>query len=871
MRYFFSLSLLLCFSLYAFSQTGRVSGKILDSSSGLPLADFHVFISNTTFQSFSDSTGSFVLTGIPEGNWVIEVRGFGWQTESKPIALRSGLTLTLDFQVKRKNILPSVSTGLSNSRISKLTEEVKALFVGKESKSDQVHFLNPDKLIYEEQADKSLQVSAVGPLFFSNRETGYLISTYFEPFVLGKSRPFIQAFTYFELPEEEGKGPLQRAARLKAYQSSPNYFLAQLMEGKTADVLKASNPEVGFTAFPGDYELSFVRPLQVNLPDGTQGTLDYQGDKLLVKLNGAPFDRSQLILGGVFAELNPVFGVPSNFNAERLIKLANLEKNESIMQERLYLHTDRKHYWPAENIYFKAYLSYGNPLMAEELSSVLHVELFDTTGYMWDHRIVEVKDGAAQGHLSLPDLTETGNFYLRAYTAWSLNYARGEVILPLQILSHQTQPESFPITPKTSQVGVFSNKQTYAGGEKVTLNIMALDRDNKPLKANLSVAVLDLNQASYVPDSETIEDRFEPKNPNGTLATFLFPVEKGFELEGNLLTETGQQVQGSVKAFVNGYEDIRDLKSEKDGTFEFPPSNFVGDFELSLQATDLNARPIRVIKLDLKSYPIQTDLQGVTFPNVIQRGTQPDPTIRPIRSLEAGEILLDEAVVNEKKENSIGPMIYGEPDKVVLTEEMNLIGSTIQFLYALSAQVAGLRIVGSPPNVSVSLRGGEPLVLINGVPANGSTGTMLGGSSGRSVYDVLESVNVFNIERIEVVRRLVPMYGDLGRNGLISIILKSGDQIEEGLNNFTLKKLKGFSPYVPFEKAEESRATYPFLAPFKPTLYWNPTLINDGSRLSLPIEFYLNQKPGPIVVEIRGITELGEPIFGTFLLNESVN
>lgn len=115
------------------------------------------------------------------------------------------------------------------------------------------------------------------------------------------------------------------------------------------------------------------------------------------------------------------------------------------------------------------------------------------------------------------------------------------------------------------------------------------------------------------------------------------------------------------------------------------------------------------------------------------------------------------------------------------------------------------------------------------------------------------------------------MYGDLGRNGLISIILKSGDQIQQGLNNFTLKKLKGFSNYISFEKAEEKRQTYPFLAPFKPTLYWNPTLINDGSRLSIPIEFQLNEKAGPILVEIRGITELGEPIFGTFLLNESVN
>ena len=87
-------------------------------------------------------------------------------------------------------------------------------------------------------------------------------------------------------------------------------------------------------------------------------------------------------------------------------------------------------------------------------------------------------------------------------------------------------------------------------------------------------------------------------------------------------------------------------------------------------------------------------------------------------------------MVEEKKENSIGSMIYGEPDKVVMTEGMNLVGTTLQFIYSLSAQVAGMRIVGTPPNVRVSFRGGEPLVLINGVPANGSSGTTLGGDGG---------------------------------------------------------------------------------------------------------------------------------------------
>ena len=848
------------------AQTGRLSGTIVASTTDSPLAELHVFIPNTTFQAFSDGDGNFLLANVPEGTWELQVRGQGWEQFSQEIQIKAGLPVRLAIRLKEAATPALSPSTLSNSKRAKLTQAVQEAFVGRTEEGISPQLLNPDKLIFAEQQDKSYSIQSAGPLFFSNEKTGYLVAVYFDPFILVSSSPKNSTYVYFELPKEESKEEARRAARLKAYQTSPAFYIAQLMEGKTALFSTPANPEVAFTTQPGTYRLTFAKPLTISLPDGSQGTLDYSGEKLLVHLSGNAVSPSQLNLGGFFLNQNPIFGVPVNFNADRLTKLANLEKSDEVMQERIYLHTDRKHYWPAENIYFKAYLSYGNPLMAEELSKVLHLELIDTTGYVWIHQVVEIKEGVAQGHLSLPDLAETGNFYLRAYTAWSLNYEQEELVLPLQILAHQTQPAATLPSSVAKRVGVFSDKQAYGPGEKVTLNILAVDEEGKPLKSNFSVSVLDGNQAVYVPDSRGMDALFTPSKRK--LQGANFPIEKGFELAGNLLDDSGAPVQGSIKAFVNGYEDVRTLKSEKDGSFNFPASNFPGEFEVSLQASDQNARPIRVIQLKVKSYPSQGSFGALPFPALVPRGIQPDPSIRPLQPLQQGEIMLEEAVVEEKRENSIGPMIYGKPDKVVVTEELNLVGTTMQFLYALSAQVAGLRIVGTPPNVSVAFRGGEPLVLINGVPASGGSGTMLGGGGGRSVYEVLEGVNIFNIERVEVIRRLVPMYGDLGRNGVISIILKTGEQLQKEGNNFTLMKLQGYAPSIPFEVTEASRKFYPFLKPYRPTLYWNPSLTNDGSRLAIPIEFMLNEKAGPILVEVRGITELGEPIYGTFVLNE---
>ncbi|TNF44233.1 MAG: hypothetical protein EP311_01600 [Cytophagales bacterium] len=857
------------FVSFSFGQTGKIFGKVTDSSSGLPMVDIHVFIPNTTYQAFSDSAGGFILSDIPEGKWEIQVRGFGWQTLEEKVLVKAGIPNDLDLKLTPETTFGMASADLSKSKRSKLEQEVREVFVGKNNKKESVHLLNPDKLIFESQPDNLYKIFSVGPLFFTNNETGYLVSIYFKPFLLGSGEKIEQTVTYFELPREESLEAERRKARLAAFQNSPQHFLSLLMEGKAEGFSSNPNPEVAFGTTSGDYLLSFAKPLQVDLGAGSKGILDYSGENLEVKINGAPTSFDRLKLGGTFADLNPIFGVPSNFNADRLTKLANLEKNAEVMQERLYVQTDRRHYWPAENIYFKAYLNYGNPLMAEELSKVLHVELLDSTGYVWIHQVFEIEDGFSEGHLALPDLSETGSFLLRSYTAWGLNYKQGEHYIPIQILNHQSQPEATQIPKESLKVGVFSDKESYKGGEKVKLNIMAVDENGSPIQANLSVSVLDLNQAVYVPESQSIAQSFLPKTANGEIESFLNPVEKGFELEGQLRDDSGKPIEGSVKAFVNGYEDIRNVKSGKGGDFSFPASNFQGDFEISLQASTIQSgQPIRTIELDLKSYPRQNASENWKFPAVVKRGIQPDPKIRPVIPMQEGEILLEETVVEEKKEASIGPMIYGTPDKVVMTENMNVVGTTIQFLYALSAQVSGLRIVGSPPNVSVSLRGGEPLVLINGAPANGGSGTVLEGNSGRSVYDVFESVNVFNIERVEVIRRLVPQYGDLGRNGLISIILKTGEQQRANMNNFTLFKLTGFPKSVPFSEAEEIRNSFPFLVPFRPTLYWNPLLISDGSRLSIPVEFYLNELPGPILIEIRGITDLGQPIYGTFVLNQ---
>lgn len=869
MRSFALLVHIIILPLFVHAQSAEIGGKISATHTENPLPEVHIFIPGTTFQSFSDSSGTFLLSGIPNGKWAIQARLSGYQVFSDSILVKPNETPSLTIKLTKETKTSISESSISKTKREKLTES----FLDKLAIEafDEVAILNPDSLVFSTE-NKSTITSARGPIFISNPQTGYLVTVYFDPFELETSEVIGLTYTYFELPDTNLDPEIRKKVRLDRYENSPASFLAQLMEGKSTKFDQDLQPKISFAPNPGDYLLEFSNPFYVTLPNGKKAGLAYKGTALGVKLNGSPSNLNEVVFEGHWTNSKPVSSLPSNFNGDRLVRLANVEKDPEFMEERVYVHTDRKSYWPGENLYFKAYLGYQNPLLADELSRVLHVELVDTAGYSWLHQVHPIDHGVSLGSIALPkDVSESTNLFLRAYTAWSRNYPEGVFYQPLQIASHFRKSQSQPIQPISNGVSIFSDKPSYEGGETVKLSLMVLDEQGKPINANLSVAVLDLNQASYIPDWQNISDRLE-QNPEKNLSSVepKFDIEKGIILEGKLLDSGGIPKSGRVKAFINGYEDIREFRTDAEGRFVMPQSTFTDDFEINLQATDREGNPIRDIQLSIKNYPDTLIPKEVVFPKIENREQTPSVDFGSQIPLDADEVLLSEALIEDKKVPSIGPMIYGNPDNVVETKNLFLNGTPIQFIYALAGKVPGMLIAGTPP--SIRFRGGEPLVLVNGSPMNTPGNGGLGASSGQTAYTIISQIDIFSIERVEVIKRLVPQYGDLGRNGIISIILKNGmDMVsarEASLNNFTLFKLKGLQSSDDFPDAEKSRLENPTLSPFRPTLFWKDEVITSQNQMTTSFSFQTNDKPGPILVDIRGITEFGKPISGTFILNQ---
>ena len=95
---------------------------------------------------------------------------------------------------------------------------------------------------------------------------------------------------------------------------------------------------------------------------------------------------------------------------------------DSVLQEKIFVHTDKSEYLSGEIIWFKLYCvdaALNKPL---NLSKVAYVEVLDNTQSAIFQAKIALADGSGSGSFAIPVAIANGNYQLRAYTSWMKNF-----------------------------------------------------------------------------------------------------------------------------------------------------------------------------------------------------------------------------------------------------------------------------------------------------------------------------------------------------------------------------------------------------------------------------------------------------------------
>lgn len=220
----------------------------------------------------------------------------------------------------------------------------------------------------------------------------------------------------------------------------------------------------------------------------------------------------------------------------------NLEKSYllSSYREKIYLQTDKKIYFTDENIWLKAFLVDATTHHTDTLSEYIYVELADKSDSI--HARVKIKKDATgfNGHIKLNPELPAGNYELRAYSHWMLNFSDNSIFRKSIYIGHKAAPqvvctESYrdaglnstmimfrfadalnsPLSNTTIWVNQAKTKRKFItdNAGSISFQTEATDSANRKLVVSVEKPGIKFRQSYVIPDlSKDFDIRFFPES-----------------------------------------------------------------------------------------------------------------------------------------------------------------------------------------------------------------------------------------------------------------------------------------------------------------------------------------------------------------------
>ncbi len=177
-----------------------------------------------------------------------------------------------------------------------------------------------------------------------------------------------------------------------------------------------------------------------------------------------------------------------NVNAQVLDVLKNTFKqyNDRVLQEKLYVHTDKNFYLTGELLWFKIYNVDAGQNTPLNISKVAYVDILDEANNAVLQTKISLNNGAGNGSLYIPVTLKNGNYKLRAYTNWMKNFGPDaffekviKLVNPLTEITATTKEAAKPIN-----IQFFAESGNLLAGVNSTVGFKALGSNGKGIEIN---------------------------------------------------------------------------------------------------------------------------------------------------------------------------------------------------------------------------------------------------------------------------------------------------------------------------------------------------------------------------------------------------
>lgn len=854
-------------------QTLTVSGTIVDADTAQPVPFAHVFVNNTTQVTISDINGKFRLDGVMGSNPQVIVTFLGYESWSQSLTTRSK-ELRLTIKLKPSVVaLDQVEVAATiDKQWNRQLKVFKKQFLGETKSARSCELVNPWVLDFEKKSGNFI-ANAGQPLKIINQTLGYHLTFYLQHFEAAGDQFAIVGPVRFEEMQDDSRSEAWVGNRLKAYEGSTKHFLKCLWKNnfkeksfriyRSVNALEAEERTPYFERDLGKrvkelkredlirddardgIVLVTMRPLEVHFESGQDFEQVYKD--IIHQVSWIQSSSGQIRFDSTGNILNPQEVTVSGYwNKLRVADLLPLNyepaagATQSEEKESIRFITDRDLYAAGEQLWYAG--------LVEGLghrAGAVHCQLVDSTNRLVGERVDPVEGRIATGFFRLPE-GYYGKAYLKAFT--KATYSKGEAyVKPILVQSARASCLS---TVGDANLALGWRYDSLAAREQ--LAVWVTDTDGDTLKGNFIVSVSAVGMHC---------DCLSGKQQSFDLASASL-LDDGIP-RGQVVGSTGKALAGRIVFFTSDLQYSVERSLDESGRFQLDDVISYDSLAWLAQMFDTKEKPVKDFSIkwqkgsEAGAIPLIASAANCIQPPppsaVTVNRERPTPPNEEFKLADSTRLLKEVTIRGRRIEGERAPNTsfrsFGTPQYTVSGAELAAAPVGTNLINSLASRVPGLVIDEAVSSwtgnqTKIVIRGTstyktneDPLLIIDGMPMGDFQLAM----------EILQTIPLTDIDKVEVRTGLSPMQGLKGGNGVIAVYTKrSSTRATSGSAQSAFVKsvqLSGYSSPGIFHADEGS-------------LYWEPSA-NFSTGVHL---ITLNEPAAMIDIRVAGFNPAGEYI-----------